>query len=193
MLKNTIPLKSDVYTNKNYNNIRRNKMLLFGEILAKYEVFNQKTYDEKYQLICELERSCYHAAYDKSEDIVKAWSNPIFEGLYHQICYGVISNLDPDSSVGSRYLGDNILNGTISASGVGKLSSRELCPEKYIEYDEHINKRTNSASAMKTTELYTCFKCKRKQCVLEQVVNRSLDEGTSLVVHCMFCGNSWGG
>jgi DNA-directed RNA polymerase subunit M/transcription elongation factor TFIIS len=192
MMKNTIPLKTDVYLNKNYNNIRRNKMLLFGEILGKYDAFASMPYNAKYDLICALERSCYHAAYDKGEDIVKSWTNPLFEGIYHHICYNIIFNLDLDSNA-SRYLGDNILNGNISIDSVGKMTSRELCPEKYIEYDKNINKRTNAASVLKTTELYTCYKCKRKQCTLENVINRSIDEGTSLIVHCMFCGSSWGG
>jgi DNA-directed RNA polymerase subunit M/transcription elongation factor TFIIS len=193
LLNNTIPLKSELYTNLQYNNIRRNKILIFGEILSKYAQFKELKYDAKHALICDLERSCYNAAIDKTQDLIKSWTNSIFENLYHHICFNVISNLDPDSDVNSRYLGDSILNDKILPHLVGKLSSRELCPEKYIEYDENINKRSNSASIVKTTELYTCHKCKRKQCTLENVINRSIDEGTSLVVHCMFCGNSWNG
>jgi len=190
---NIIPLKKRLYTNKNYNSIRRNKLLLLGDTLNKYDKFRDMPYNYKHDLICVMESSCYNAAIDKIQDLIKAWANPIFENLYHHICFNVLTNLDFESEVNSRYLGDSILNGDIAAESVGKLSSRELCPEKYIEYDKNINKRSNSITAAKTTELYKCYKCKRNQCTLENVINRSIDEGTSLIVHCMFCGNSWGG
>lgn len=191
--KNTIPLRPDVYQNTQYNNIRRNKILMFAAILNQYSAFKEKPRDEQYDLVCQLENSCYNAAMDKREDIIKTWANSCFEHIYHQICSNIASNLDSNSSVGSTYLGNHILNGDLNIKNIGKMTSRELCPEKYVEYDEHLHQRMHALSAMKTTELYTCFKCKRKQCVLENVINRSIDEGTSLVVHCMFCGNSWSG
>lgn len=197
-LKYAIPLKSELYapTNKTYNKLRRCKVLLFSHILAKdYPRYANKSYDEKYEFARDMERSCYHAAIDKAfaENIHAVWSNPCFDGLYQNICYSVASNLDKESMVGSSYLGDNILNGKIMVSKLGYLTSREMCPQRYVEYDDKISKRSNSAITLKTTELYKCYKCKKTQCTLENVVNRSIDEGTSLVVKCTFCGASWGG
>jgi DNA-directed RNA polymerase subunit M/transcription elongation factor TFIIS len=148
-------------------------------------------------MIRDIERSCYHAIIDKASsneyDTHVSWNNIRFENLYHSICFNVGMNLDYESDVGSKYLAEAILKEEISPKEIGKLSSKLMCPQKYIEINEKLGKMSNVESKVKTTELYRCFKCKRNQCTIENVINRSLDEGTSIVVHCQFCGNSWGG
>ena len=84
-----------------------------------------------------------------------------------------------------------ILNKDVNLQEVANMSSKELCPKKYEKIDQKINKRTNLELKIKFSELYKCSKCKRNQCTTERRYARSLDEGTDLTIHCLFCSHSW--
>jgi len=190
---NFVPLRFYFYTNSNYNNIRRKKLLVFGSIMKKYNKFSILKYEKQNEIIRDIEISCYNTVIDKSceYDICISWNNERFENLYHSICYNVCMNLDYETDVGSKYLAESILNKKISSKEVGKLSSKLMCPQKYIAIDKKIGEISNIESKVKTTELYRCYKCKKNQCTLESVQTRSLDEGMSVKVTCQYCGNSW--
>ena len=119
------------------------------------------------------------------------WSEPKFVNLYHNICYKLAINLDSDSCVKSESIKKKIINQEVQLQDVANMSSKELCPKKYEKIDQKINKRTNLERKIKFSELYKCSKCKRNQCTTERRYARSLDEGTDLTVHCLFCGHNW--
>jgi len=195
LFKNFVALKFYSYNHPNYNIIRRTKLILFGDIMNNYKKFNLLTYTKKISMITDVEKSCYRATLDKASsseyDIPILWNNIRFENLYHSVCYNVAMNLDSTSIIGSTYLSDSILNKKIPINNIGKLSSRLMCPQIYTLLDKKIDKIVNVENNVKTTELYKCFKCKRNQCTVETVINRSLDEGSGFIIRCMFCGNHW--
>jgi DNA-directed RNA polymerase subunit M/transcription elongation factor TFIIS len=140
-----------------------------------------------------LEKGCLNRTIQKSRvhNIRCVWSEPKFVDLYHNICYKLASNLDVNSCVNSGSIKQKILNGDVKLQNVANLSSKEMCPKKYEKIDQKINKRANLDRKIKFSELYKCRKCKRNQCTTERRYARSLDEGTDLTIHCLFCGHSW--
>lgn len=218
------------YEDTRYNNIRRCKLLLFGQCLGEnkqlqneklkgdaiknmkiltnkifYDLdiadditncINQYLYPKiftKEYIVKKLEKGCLNRAIYKSRvhNIRCVWSEPKFVNLYHNICYKLASNLDVESCVNSESIKTRILNNEVELQDVANMSSKELCPKKYEKIDQKINKRNNLERKIKFSELYKCRKCKRNQCTTERRYARSLDEGTDLTIHCLFCGNKW--
>jgi DNA-directed RNA polymerase subunit M/transcription elongation factor TFIIS len=151
-------------------------------------------YDKEF-IIKNLERGCMNRTLKKAKthNIRCVWTDTKFIDLYHSICYKIAINLDPESPVQSDYMKKKIINGEYKISNVANLSSKELCPTKYEKIDQKIERRTNVDRKIKYSELYRCSKCKRNQTTTERRYNRSLDEGVSLVITCVYCYNTWSG
>jgi DNA-directed RNA polymerase subunit M/transcription elongation factor TFIIS len=208
---NTNPLNIKYYQGENFNNIRRCKLLLFNHCLGDNKVFNDKCakiineskitdedllikFSKEY--VCEqLEKGCLNRSIKKAKEynIRCIWSNPNFIDIYHSICYKLTINIDINSSIKSDYIINKIINQDIDLTDMANMKSKDLCPEKYIQIDEKMFKRTNLKRKIKFSELYRCRKCKRNQTTTERRYNRSLDEGVNLTIKCLFCGNTWGG
>ena len=150
---------------------------------------------DKEFIIKNLERGCLNRTLKKAKthNIRCVWTDPKFIDLYHSICYKIAINLDPDSPVQSDHMKKKIINGEYKISDVANLTSKELCPTKYEKIDQKIERRTNVDRKIKYSELYRCRKCKRNQTTTERRYNRSLDEGVSLVITCVYCYNTWSG
>ena len=64
-------------------------------------------------------------------------------------------------------------------------------PNKYEDLKKIINARTNKSVERKISTLYRCGNCKNNKCYLTHQQTRSLDEGTSLRIECVYCSNHW--
>lgn len=185
-----IPLQLDVYESDSYNDIRRNKLLMFGMLLLKHDECRAASEDQMYEYIKNIERSCYNSSIDKATspdyDIHPCWTNERFVNIYHDICASIASHIDMSEIVVQR-----IMSSDIDTSQIGKMNIRILRPDLYATYMQTLDKYNGVDIKLKTTSLYRCGKCKQNQCMLQNVISRSIDEGTSVIAHCMFCGNSW--
>jgi DNA-directed RNA polymerase subunit M/transcription elongation factor TFIIS len=198
-LGDNIHIKAEKLNNEKINNMRiaTNNLLYTLKIgdsttqnINKY--LYPKLFTKEY-IIRNLERGCLNRTINKGRvhNIRCVWSESRFVDLYHNICYKLASNLDTNSCINSGAIRERILNGEIDLKNVANLTSKELCPKKYEKIDKKINKRTTLERKVKFSELYKCRKCKRNQCTTERRYARSLDEGTDLTIHCLFCGHSW--
>ena len=142
-----------------------------------------------------IERGCLNRAIEKAKsyNIRCIWSNNKFLDLYHSICYKVACNIDSNSVVESNYILKKILKHEVDFKNIANMTSKELCPDKYGQIDDRINKRTNLEIKVKYSELYRCRKCKQNKTTTERRYNRSLDEGVNLTIHCTNCYHSWNG
>lgn len=61
-------------------------------------------------------------------------------------------------------------------------SNYQLYPDIYRDTSIDIQMK------IKTTDIYTCKRCKQNRCTLERVYNRGLDEETSCRCTCINCG-----
>lgn len=192
LFPNSVPLDPYFYKHKNYTDLRRSKLIMFGDCFERYENFRKMDYPKKIELLKYIERGCYDYTRKKGskKEISISWDSENFTLLYHDLCYKVAMNIRPDSYVGSTYLTELILSGDIHPKKVGGMTSQEMCPARYITIFEKI-KLMNEGIKVKTSSLYYCGKCKRNETILSKVYNRSGDENNSLVCSCVFCGHQW--
>jgi DNA-directed RNA polymerase subunit M/transcription elongation factor TFIIS len=173
------------------------------KIIAKYLASFKNTNDilgyifehikTRENITLQIESSCYNKTIKlaNKNNITVDWACVLFVNIYNIICYKIASNIDPNSIVNSNFILDKIINDNIDLDNIASMPSRTLCPERYIEIDEKINKRNNLEIKIKFSELYKCKRCKKNQTTTERRYARSLDEGVDLTITCHFCGNKW--
>jgi DNA-directed RNA polymerase subunit M/transcription elongation factor TFIIS len=191
---NAISLNMEYYNNENYNNIRRCKLILLSHCLGDNNYFNCKSLKKEY-LIKHLEKGCLNRSIKKAKeyDIRCIWDNEKFINIYHSVCYKVACNIDKSSIIDSDYIFNKIMNNDVNLMEVANMSSKQLCPEKYIKIDEKVNLRNAVETKVKYSEMYTCRKCKQNRTICERVYARSWDEGICIKVTCVYCSHSWSG
>jgi len=66
-------------------------------------------------------------------------------------------------------------------------------PSRFEDVIEDIKKRTNSKVVKKISNLYKCRKCNKRECIIESIQAKSLDESETTIVQCQTpdCNNIW--
>ena len=192
LFPNSVPLAAYFYSAPNYNDIRRAKLMMFGDSLSKYEEFSKKMIAAKNEFLKYLERGCYSLARTRciKKGFDAAWDNDNFVSMYHDICYKLVVNIDRDSLVDSMYLTNKLLDGSVRHQDAAAMTSQDMAPDKYVDVLNRI-KLMNEEVKIKTSKLYTCPKCKHQETVLSQIQDRSNDENSSLIALCVYCRFQW--
>ena len=120
--------------------------------------------------------------------IVKKWDNLYFSELYVNKFRTVYINLkNPDVL-------NQIITKKIKAQDFPFMTHQEILPEKWNSLIEDLkiknhNKYTPKIEA--STDNFTCYKCKSKECSYYQLQTRSADEPMTTFVTCINCGTRW--
>ncbi|NP_001016290.1 transcription elongation factor A (SII), 3 [Xenopus tropicalis] len=104
-----------------------------------------------------------------------------------------ISNLKDSKNPDLR---KNVLCGVIGPEQIAVMSCEEMASNELKEMRKAMTKAAIQEHQMaKTggtqTDLFTCGKCKKKNCTYTQVQIRSADEPMTTFVACNECGNRW--
>ncbi|KAL8179686.1 UNVERIFIED_CONTAM: Transcription elongation factor A protein 2 [Gekko kuhli] len=104
-----------------------------------------------------------------------------------------ISNLKDSKNPDLR---KNVLCGVITPEQIAVMTSEEMASNELKEIRKAMTKEAIREHQMaKTggtqTDLFTCGKCKQKNCTYTQVQTRSSDEPMTTFVVCNECGNRW--
>ncbi|ELK26173.1 Transcription elongation factor A protein 1 [Myotis davidii] len=104
-----------------------------------------------------------------------------------------ISNLKDAKNPNLR---KNVLCGNISPDLFARMTAEEMASDELKEMRKNLTKEAIREHQMaKTggtqTDLFTCGKCKKKNCTYTQVQTRSADEPMTTFVVCNECGNRW--
>lgn len=190
-LKFTIPL--DIYENELYNKNRRAILLLIANILEKNIKFKLKHKQIQTNIIINIELSCFNQTLTKADELLiyQSWDNEKFSYLYYLNCNKITKNLDIDSEVNSTYLINKILQNDININNIAAMSSDQLCPDKSQNIKDNLNLRHNQQIKFKTSTLYQCRNCKKREVKIQEYQGRSLDEGSNLSLTCVFCNFNW--
>ena len=189
--KFTIPFY--LYKNNDYCQTRRLILLLLASILESHPEFKKKLKEEQDNIIIGIELSCYNSTLKKSHDslIYINWENPKFSYLYQLFCNKITKNLDSESEVNSNYLITKILNNEIDICNIADITSDKLCPIKSDNIKQKLLLRNKQKLNHKTSTLYTCRNCKKKEVIIKEYQGRSLDEGSNMSLTCVFCNYHW--
>lgn len=186
------PLSAAHYK-KPYNALRRDKLMMFSALLSEHDDFVQLPLRQKLLIITELEKGCKNCSVDKARErnIMTTWKNDLFCDVYHTYCYLVSANVEKYGFVGNPHLVKNILNHHFDARQVAYISSVDMYPTKHTHTTTQIALRKLVEQNIKTTSLYVCSKCREKKCTIENLYNRSLDEGVNLRLTCVNCNHEF--
>jgi DNA-directed RNA polymerase subunit M/transcription elongation factor TFIIS len=192
-IDHVIPLPVEFYKPP-YNRIRRAKIMLFGSSLLSYIAYKELSDIKKFIILQKIERACYNYTIDRAyeENIITCWDIDLFCDVYHSTCYKISVNLEPKGLVCNPTLAKNLLSGKISINNLPKLTSPEMFPQKYVKIMKRIEASKNASQTIKTSTMYQCGRCKENRCSIENVYNRSLDEGVNLRIKCMNCDYEFG-
>lgn len=142
---------------------------------------------EDESLSTNLEKGIYNYSIKEanSKKIIKKWDNPYFSQLYVDRLRSVYVNLK------NKELLDQVKNKEISPQTLAFMTHQEMNPghwrimiEQKMKRDA--NKFTKTVTA--STDMFTCKRCKSKNCSYYEAQLRSADEPATIFITCLDCG-----
>jgi len=120
--------------------------------------------------------------------LVKKWENPAFAQIYVDRLRVIFSNLKmPVVEAGLQ-------SGEILPQAVAFMTHQEFQPDKWNPLIEKKTKRDASKCDKKvgaSTAMFTCSRCKSKNCTYYEMQTRSADEPATIFVTCLNCDKHW--
>lgn len=141
-------------------------------------------------IVSNLEKGVYNYSLDSAtkKKIVKKWENQYFVQIYLDRIKTIFINLT------NKTLLDKIVEKKIKAHELAFMTHQEMNEERWkklieLKQIKEENKYTPKIEA--STDNFTCFKCKSKECTHYQLQTRSADEPMTTFVTCIRCSNRW--
>jgi len=137
-----------------------------------------------------LERGIYNKTIRDADEkhIIKKWINTYFVLLYINKFKMIYHNLQ------HKHVVSLIVDKKIKPHELAFMTHQEILPEKWNHLIDDLkiknqNKYTPKIEA--STDNYTCYKCKSKECTHYQLQTRCADEPMTVYVTCISCGTRW--
>ena len=160
------------------------------------EKFREHITDKLFQIIenrnivSNLEKGVYNYSLDVATEkkIAKKWENQYFVQIYLDRVKSIFINLTNQTIL------DKVLEKKIKAHELAFMSHQEMNEDRWkalieLQQIKEENKYTPKIEA--STDDFTCFKCKSKECTHYQLQTRSADEPMTTFVTCIRCSNRW--
>jgi DNA-directed RNA polymerase subunit M/transcription elongation factor TFIIS len=153
------------------------RQLIMGA-MEHYPGWAEQTAENRVAIARRIERSCYNKVIDQcaAVGVTCAWNERRFTDRYSAECYRIIINIDPTSSIGSKYLGELILAGKIDLNSISNMTNYELNPE---------------SSKAERDEINRCAKCGGRETTMIPYQGRAADEDVNISVKCINCNAVW--
>ncbi len=139
--------------------------------------------------IREIERGVFLSAIERANDLktLPVWRNTRFARIYTNIAVRVIANLD-------TRLMERLVEGEFPADRVAFMTHSEMMPEMWKPIiDKKMWKQQHAIDERPApmTDSFKCGRCKKRECVYQELQLRSADEPMTLFITCLNCGNRW--
>ena len=153
---------------------------------------SQKLYTitENESLSNNLEKGIFNYTINEAEkkNLIKKWNNELFVTIYIEKLKMILKNIH------NKELYDKLLNKKIKPHELAFMTHTQMRPDLWkdlIELKKIKDENKFSPKVEASTDDFTCFKCKSKQCTFYQLQTRSADEPMTTFVTCISCGNRW--
>ena len=170
-------------------NIRSNIKIRFHDLFKKNGITDNK-------VASEIERGIYNFVleYSTQNDIIKKWDNLYFKKIYLGKAMSIYANLDKNSYIKNERFLERLKNNEFNAYDVATMDKLHMFPESWKEIYDEKEKRDKvlyEVDKAMATDLFTCGRCKKKECSYYQIQIRSADEPMTTFVTCLNCGKRW--
>ena len=170
--------------------LRNNVVEKFKKLLEKNAVKSPKS------IAVNLEKGIYNSMikYSDKKGIIKRWDNKFFKKLYISKAMSIYSNLDKDSYIGNPRFMDRLRSSEFKAYKIADMEPLQIFPEHWKEICDEKHKRDKYLYEINkdlATDMFTCGRCKKKECTYFQLQTRSADEPMTTFVTCLNCGKRW--
>lgn len=158
----------------------RENMLPIFVRTEEFRILPDKT---QYDIIARVESSihtcvCADAA---AAGIVPSFDTQQFVNRYSIACNMVLSNAD--------VLVPRLCAHVEMCDRVGEMNAQDLNPDANVSERDEIQRRRDQKIEEKVSRQYRCRKCGHDETIPLQYQSRALDEGGSLSIRCVKCGN----
>jgi DNA-directed RNA polymerase subunit M/transcription elongation factor TFIIS len=130
----------------------------------------------------------------EKNNIPRNWKNIRFQSLYKDKAISVLSNIDKESYIDNSRLIDRMKDEEFEPHELPFMSRETIFPERWrllidnkMKKDMHVIEEKPTAM----TSEFRCGKCKKRECVYQELQVRSADEPMTLFITCLNCGNRW--
>jgi DNA-directed RNA polymerase subunit M/transcription elongation factor TFIIS len=163
---------------------------IISKIVLKLKSCNMNEPDDKMiKMATNMEKGVFNAciADATKRNIIKKWENIYFIHLYTDKLRSIFANLNPN-------IIQSILDKKIRIHELAFMNHQEMKPEKWKTLLDEKRVRDENKYTPKiqaSTDNFTCWKCKSKECTYYQLQTRSADEPMTTFVTCISCGQRW--
>ena len=114
------------------------------------------------------------------------------ENIYRNKLCDICENLDINNEeIGNKTLLSSILKNEIKPNHIAFLAPEQLNPKSWASIIEKHQRIEQITKNVMTTDLYECFKCHNRKCIIRQIQTRSNDEPMTTFVTCLVCNNTF--
>ena len=119
---------------------------------------------------------------------IQKWDNPLFVQIYKDRLRSVFENIRRPCVM------DRVLADKLAPQALAFASHQDMDPERWNEMldakmKRDISKYVNNTRA--STDMFTCRKCRSKECTHYELQTRSADEPMTVFISCLSCGKNW--
>lgn len=185
------PLPEYFYTQEPYKTgkLRRCKSIVLYTSMLQCQAFRDLKTDQQSDLVSQIEKGCLKNTLKKANEtnINKRWENPAFRLMYSSTVSDLAEALDVTQNT---YLMPKVLSGEILAIDLGSMDPLELC-STHADLAKKVDERKQAGVSVKTTTLYACPSCNKKEAFMQELQLRAGDENKDTQLFCMFCSYEW--
>jgi len=144
----------------------------------------------------DLEKGIYNWSIEQCDHlkVVRNWRNPRFVHLYKDKARSIMSNLDDTGYVGNQRLLARLMEKEFLPHELPYLKPENLFPERWAAILDAKMKKDMCVFEQKPesmTSEFKCLKCKKRDCIYQEIQMRSSDEPLEVFITCINCGNKW--
>ena len=166
------------------NEIRLKNINILNDIINNNELTNT------------IETSIYNFTCETSKNRKTPirWDNPMFKKIYLNKSRSLFSNLKQNSYIKNTNLINNINDSNFDIENIAFMNSQQLFPEhwkKMLDAKYKKDKFTYDSKPEAMTDQFKCGRCKKRECSYYEMQTRSADEGMTIFITCINCGNRW--
>lgn len=150
--------------------------------------------DASSSFVSDLERGVYNWAIEFStrKGVVRNWANTRFRSVYIAKVRSVAANVQIDSYIGNTRLFNRLHEGEFLPRDLPFMRPENVFPDVWkTVLDVKLMRDQFFEKPEAMTDQFRCGRCKKRECVYQELQLRSSDEPMSLFVTCLNCGNRW--